>query len=113
MIRLGNILAVLLLAVAPIAAHSQQRGVPTGDFTISGIVVSDLNGGPLPRTHVMLSGANGGKPVSSVNTADDGRFHFEGLAPGKYALAAQRRGYPLQAWEEHQGFSTADTGGPG
>ena len=46
-------------------------------------------------------------------TADDGRFRFDDLAPGKYALSAQRRGYPTQGWEEHQGFSTAVAVGPG
>jgi protocatechuate 3,4-dioxygenase beta subunit len=50
--------------------------------------------------------------LQSITTGDDGRFQFSGLAAGKYWLAAQRRGFRRQSFEEHQGFFTGIAVGP-
>ena len=46
-------------------------------------------------------------------TAGDGRFLFSGLAPGKYTLTAQRRGYLVQSFNQHDQFATSIVVGPG
>lgn len=47
-------------------------------------------------------------------TADaEGRFLFEGMEPGKYAVAAMAQGYVQERYEQHQGYSTAMAVGPG
>jgi protocatechuate 3,4-dioxygenase beta subunit len=55
--------------------------------------------------------ADRGSPQVLV-TGEDGQFHFDGLAQGKYQLTAGKRGYLTQAYEEHDEFSTAIAVGP-
>src|SRR5262249_48037571 len=47
-----------------------------------------------------------------IVTADDGRYLFTGLTTGKYALSAQARRHLTQAFNQHDGFSTAIAVGP-
>ena len=50
--------------------------------------------------------------LQAVVAADSGRFTFQVSDPGKYVLVAQGQGFPRQAWDEHNGFSTAVVVGP-
>ena len=46
-------------------------------------------------------------------TGEDGRFAFPDLAAGKYSLAAAARGFRLQAFNQHEQFSSAVAVGEG
>lgn len=51
--------------------------------------------------------------TQTVVTEDDGRFTFENLSAGKYVLAANRRGFGSQNYQQHQAYSTAIAVGTG
>ena len=97
-----------------VAASAQNAAKPTqSGFKISGVVVDRLTGNPLANTVVNLGPVPGGRDDRSYKTGTDGRFFFEGLGKGKYSLSATRRGYALQAFDQHEGYSTAIAVGPG
>jgi 5-hydroxyisourate hydrolase-like protein (transthyretin family) len=82
-------------------------------FEINGRVVDARTGDPLESVQVDLSiPLDDWKKAATVKTESGGRFHFEGLAPAKYAVAAEKRGYPHQFLDEHEGFSTNVAVGP-
>src|SRR5687768_7405231 len=75
------IVITLLLSLSP-ATAAQQGPVVTG-------VAADSTGAPLAEAQIDLFG-----PVRrAARTGDDGRFAFEGLAPGEYRLVAVRAGF--------------------
>jgi len=84
-------------------------------FQISGIVVHAQTGEPLALTQISIGLAGGSDPfpdLQSVVTGEDGRFLFKNLSPGKYALVAERKGFPRQAFNQHEYFSSAIAVGP-
>ncbi|MBV8629851.1 MAG: carboxypeptidase regulatory-like domain-containing protein [Silvibacterium sp.] len=112
--RLLRIFASLAFAVAPICAQSQSPPAhAAGSYSISGVVVSALTGQPLDRVVVTLQNAMGESLVGQTETGSDGRFIFEHLRAGKFALSASRRGYIGMAYDEHEGYSTAIVTGEG
>lgn len=108
MFRRSLLAALVTTAVVTIAAAAQSS------FVIGGIVVDARGGDPLAKTTVIIEPNFRGesKSVSTI-TGNDGRFHFDHLKAGKYRMIAQRHGYPEQALDEHEGFSTAVATGPG
>jgi uncharacterized surface anchored protein len=103
---------LLMLALASQAKAAQQPEQIARAWRISGKVVDAHSGAPLARCSVQIEPvADGGAPQVLV-TGEDGQFHFDGLAQGKYQLTASKRGYLTQAYEEHDGFSTAIAVGP-
>lgn len=97
-------LAVLLLATLTFA---QTRG-----YRVNGIVVDAVTGSPVDSAAVSIEPADHSGRPSEVTTGDDGRFVFDDVAAGKYSLSAERRGYPRQAFLQHELFSTAIVAGP-
>ena len=94
------ILITLLPAVAGIANAQTAEAVtleePSGE--IGGIVVSSKTGEPLASAAVMLGfnssrGGGRGQRQRRATTAPDGRFHFAGLAAGRYSVAIDKTGY--------------------
>jgi hypothetical protein len=80
---------------------------------MNGRVVDARSGDALENVLVTLSiPLDDWKEVAKMKTARDGRFHFAGLAAAKYAVAAEKRGYPRQFLDEHEGFSTNIAMGP-
>jgi protocatechuate 3,4-dioxygenase beta subunit len=69
-------------------------------------VLNALSGQPLARAAVILG------PSQRVLTGDDGSFEFDGLAPGKYSLVGEARGFARQGLDEHEGYFTAVAVGP-
>jgi hypothetical protein len=103
---------LLMLALALLAKAAQQPEQIARGWRISGKVVDAHSGAPLARCSVQIEPvADGGAPQVLV-TGEDGQFHFDGLAQGKYQLTASKRGYLTQAYEEHDGFSSAIAVGP-
>src|SRR5437016_5001416 len=96
------IFAVSMLAVT---AAAQQRS--RGEFSITGRLANAVSGDTVRNASVQIvSTAERGK-TQSFQAGSGGTFEFLNLAPGKYSLTAQARGYPPQAFEQHSGFSTA------
>jgi hypothetical protein len=84
-------------------------------YRISGVVVDAQSSQPLPSTVIFLL-AGSTEPVeilASELTDAEGRFAFENVAPGKYTLNAQRRGYAPQAYLQHENYWTGIAVGPG
>lgn len=107
----GVLLAFVLVAasVGQQAAHSAAAP----KFRISGVVVNSLTGQALDKADVTIGPAQGSNAVQAVITGDDGRFEFNGLEAEKFWLRAERRGFALQAFEEHEGFFTGIVTGHG
>lgn len=110
--RAGLLLAAMAAVALPLAA---QRGAAAAEtYTISGVVRSASTGAPLDRAEVTLSTAGTEETeVAEVLTGEGGAFRFDHLDPGKYVLAASRRGYITARYQEHEeGYSTAIVTGP-
>jgi 5-hydroxyisourate hydrolase-like protein (transthyretin family) len=91
-----------------------DRNTPTGaKFKIAGTVVNALGGAPLGKARVLLFDTANPANVGWTITSDDGRFLFESIPPGKYALQGDRRGFIGAAYQQHEQFSTAIVTGPG
>jgi Carboxypeptidase regulatory-like domain len=103
---------LLMLALAPQAKAAQQPEQIARAWRISGTVVDAHRGAPLARCSVQIEPVADGGASQVLVTGEDGQFHFDGLAQGKYQLTASKRGYLTQAYEEHDGLSTAIAVGP-
>ena len=80
-------LRILLALLLPVAATQ----IP-GAGEITGIVVSTATSAPVPRARLTLSTA-GGRAVTSLTAAVDGRFVIPNLAPGEYRIIAVQDGF--------------------
>lgn len=105
---------VLLLMVSSVATAQQSRvtNSSTPVYRISGAVVDAASNSPLPKTEMFCAEMGDRAKVTRVVAGPTGRFAFESLPPGKYSISAQRRGYPAQAYDQHEFFATAIAVGP-
>lgn len=106
----------VLLGASVVLAQNSAAPAPSagaGTFTISGTVVNAASGAPLHGATVTLSttGENGTELADAL-TGDDGRFRFDSLLAGKYAVQAAHRGYIMGGYEDHGGYFTAIVTGP-
>jgi Carboxypeptidase regulatory-like domain len=102
-------LSILLVALT-LAASAPGQSAPANSparFRITGTVVNAVTGQSLSKIEVSIGWAEGSGPVRTVTTSPDGRFSFGDLAPKKYWLAAQGRGFSIQRFDQHAEFSTA------
>lgn len=106
----------VLLFLLAFLQHEKPVPAPAAaaqpSFQIAGVVVDSLTGQPLSRTQVVVESTSVPNAGQSTTTGDDGRFLFDNVAPGKYSLSAQRRGYLQQLYKQHEFFSTAIVVGP-
>jgi hypothetical protein len=112
MLLLLKSIAPLLLATCVFAQQQAASAPADTQFHISGTVVSSPTGQVLADTEVSIGRAQTVDTVKSMRTEQNGHFEFGGLSPGKYWLAAQRRGFSRQSFEEHQGYFTGIAVGP-
>lgn len=104
---------ILIFGALPQQAQAPAALVPLEQsFRVAGTVVDALNGQPLARAQVFLMLQSVRDSELATVSTDDGRFSFEGLVPGKYALTARRTGYLPQFYKQHEQFSTAIIVGP-
>lgn len=103
----------LMCTVVIASAEQQHAAAQGGNFQISGVLVDSITGQPLAKARVGISPVNERNSFTTMVTADDGRFLFINLAPGKYTLAAQVRGYLLQSFNQHDQYSSSIVVGPG
>jgi len=106
----------ILVVLLTLAASAQENPRPATalkpHFRISGTVVNAISGEAVSEVEVAIGKNEGSDSVQTMITAEDGRFHFENLAQGKYWLAAQGKGFPPQRFDEHENYSTAIAVGP-
>lgn len=107
-------LPVLLLLIAVVAPAQEQHANPSpgAKFRISGTVVLGVTGHAAAKANLAIGRVDRPGTLKSMTTAEDGRFAFENLAPGKYWLQAQARGCSPQMLDQHDQFSTAIAVGP-
>jgi hypothetical protein len=96
--RLSPFVVVLLAFSTPTAAQPADAGV------ITGRVVEEGTNAPVPAARVFLSPMpmtrlpDGQVPQQHQETSGaDGLFRFEGLAPGRYSVRAEKTGYAMPA----------------
>ena len=80
----------VLVVIVCLAASRPAQG-QSGVGTLSGTVV-DESGGAVPDAQVIAVDTSGGPPRRTI-TDSEGRFTFPMLAPGRYSITAQRRGF--------------------
>src|ERR1700724_1608645 len=94
-------------------AKSGPASPPAQSGRISGRVVDAENGTPLGRAQVAIAPVARRTEFQTMMAEEDGRFLFEGLAPDKYTLTAQRKGYLTQSFDQHGQYSSSIAVGPG
>ena len=97
-----EILFLMLLLQAPSSPPNANH------LRITGTAVDAVSGAPVKEAAVFLTRE---QTTVSALTGQDGRFVFENMEPGKYVLSARGKGFRLQAFDEHEGFSTAIVAG--
>lgn len=80
---------------------------------VAGRVVSATDGHPLARASLTLSETRTGRILLTTRCDGEGRFRFDPLPAGKYALRASATGFIPAAYQEHEQFSTAIVVGKG
>jgi hypothetical protein len=113
LLRIVNCCVVILAVVANMAAQ-QTAGASAAraDFQISGTLVDANTGQPISRARVALAPVTQRNDFNTVITGEGGRFLFPKLAPGKYSLSAQARGYLVQFFDQHDQYSSSIAVGP-
>ena len=93
-----------------------QKGAGTAhpaappEYRIAGVVVDAQTGAAIAGAELSIEE---GATDLAVKADEEGRFVFEGLEPGKYAVAAGATGYVQERYQQHAGYSTAMAVGPG
>jgi Carboxypeptidase regulatory-like domain len=87
---------------------------PNGPYQIRGRVVNGQTGQAIARAEVSisLSGQTGEEGFEFVESNEDGSFHFDHLAQGKYSLNASRQGFAPQSYLQHETFLSGVAVGP-
>jgi len=101
-----------LFGALTLAATAQQPAQPAPDFHVSGTLLDATNGEPVASARVFLALVDKDEDQTIVVTRENGGFSFAGLAAGRYTLGAHARGYLLQAFNQHEEFSSSVVVGP-
>src|ERR1700730_9816899 len=104
LMRVGRleILFLLLLLQAPSSPQNASN------FRVTGTAVDAVSGAPVKEAEVFFTR---GQTTFTALTQPDGLFVFEHLEAGKYSLSARGKRYELQAFNQHENFSTAIVAG--
>jgi carboxypeptidase family protein len=84
-----------------------------GGFRIAGHVVSAKTGYPLARARVSITDTRNPQRTLSLLASEDGKFEFNGVTAGKFALEGAKRGFIRASYDQHDQFSTAIVTGAG
>jgi hypothetical protein len=104
---------LLWLALSVTALAQQTAPAARSGFRISGRVVNAMGGQVLSQVMVTISSADNPDETRQATSDEDGHFAFDHVAPCKYAMSGQRRGFAQQSYQEHEYYSTAVAVGPG
>jgi hypothetical protein len=99
------------LSLAQSAAPPAPKPVAE-TYRISGTVLNAVDNQPLADVEVGTASTEQPDDIRQYVTGSDGRFVFQTLQRGKYSLTGMRRGFSLQAYQQHDQFSTAVAVGP-
>ena len=90
--RILGLVLSLLVATGPTYAAAPQAGTPSA--YLSGRVVEEGTGAPVSSARVILFSQprNAPGPIPQTITDQDGRYTFEGVAPGRYRVDVQKSG---------------------
>ena len=94
---------LILFSQAP---PPSSASMAAGPYRISGVLANAATGEPVRRGLVQAID-DSGHAVASCVTDNDGRFVLEHLAAAKYQLTASKRGFRVQAYDEHDEFATS------
>lgn len=107
---------IICLCVTSLLAPALQQDTPSTlpqQFTVSGTVVDKTTGEPIEDARITIVPAAQRDASHEVVTTANGRFVVGGLLPGKYRLAAERRGFLTESYDQHDHFSSLVVVGPG
>ncbi|HEY6337585.1 MAG TPA: carboxypeptidase-like regulatory domain-containing protein, partial [Candidatus Sulfotelmatobacter sp.] len=100
--RLAYLLLAFLALAPPLSAHAQRTDHAAANSSSGGDerapshalagVLLDPSGAVIAQAQVMLLG-NGAEALATTTTDSVGAFHFDNLAPGKYALTFHAEGF--------------------
>ncbi len=109
------LLILICLGLPATGAQVSRPSAPTAAarYRISGKVVNGISDQALSEATISIYQPGDNRLISQIKTTDDGRFTFDQLAPGKYVLQGDHRGFIAAMYDEHDGFSTAIVVGPG
>lgn len=111
--RLATVLLALATSIAGAQSSSQEATSAGPGFRIAGTVVNALGGNALARARVTLQDTRNPEKLAQTFTSEDGRFEFNHIDAGKYALGGAKRGFIAAEYEQHEQFSTAIVTGSG
>ena len=86
-------LAVALVAVGEVLAWLLAAETPRGG--LSGVVIAEELGTPIPGTRVTLTPVHGAEGEMQVRTDADGRFAFDGIPAGGYRLMCAAQAHAM------------------
>ena len=107
--RLPSLLGFLILTQISLSADGQVRE----PYKMRGIVVNRNDGAPVRRCHLVAGptgrdrDGNGDSSQVTADTDDGGSFALSVPTSGRWLLRASCYGYRQQAFDEHDGFSSA------
>ena len=96
------------VAAARLALLWPAMVLAQGGSEISGVLVNSRTGAPVAGAEMILQETTDGKLAGQTVSDLEGRFAFQNLDEGKFALIARCKGYAPRAYQEHPpGVSTA------
>jgi hypothetical protein len=104
--------ALWLLTATLVASAQQLSHNGTDEFDVTGKVVNSITGQVVHSAFVQLASVARRTEAQHMETGSDGDFSFHHLAPGKYNLIGQARGFPTQSFDQHDNFNSAIVVGP-
>ena len=90
----------------------QPSAAGKSGFQISGVVQNSITGQPISHARVAIAPTTQRDFNTTIVTGEDGQFVFRNLAPGKYSMRAQRRGYLTRFFNQHDQLASAIAVGP-
>ncbi len=99
--------------------HETKQSSAAGHYEITGVVINNVDGDPVPHCHLTANlagrgGYGGGygnrqfpAPSNGFDCDAHGRFTVTVPSAGSWRLTANARGFVSQAFDEHQFFSSA------
>lgn len=108
----GRSLVLVLIANACLLPHCLCHAQSSA-YRIAGVVVSQIDGHPLPRVRVTIRDTKNDQKFESVITGDDGRFEFVHVPAGKYSLQGAKRGFVGSYYDQHENYWTGIVTGAG
>src|SRR5882672_11215334 len=94
-IRLLMVTAWACVFALPPQTKAQTAGVGPGvvEYKVAGTVVSKTDGHPLAQARISLRDMKDEQKLQSMVTSDDGKFEFQHVLAGKFALFGGKRGF--------------------